>query len=174
MNAEQIECVDKMVYLGREFSFDPDCGSELKRRLKAGWSVFHQYKNFLTKRSVKMQSKRKIFNSCIIPAMTYAAETWALKKEHRHTLAVAQRRMERAMVGVSLMDRRTNEWLRGVTKVNDVRVEARGKKLGLKSLLEWKMRDGQRQSLSGRLLPSIGTQEQGSAGATSSSKSSEA
>ena len=60
--------------------------------------------------------------------MTYAAETWALKKEHRHALAVAQRRMERAMVGVSLMDRRTNEWLRGVTTVNDVRVEAAKRK----------------------------------------------
>ena len=43
-------------------------------------------------------------------------------------LAVAQRRMERRLAGTTLRDRRTNEWLRGVTKVVDVVDEAQKRK----------------------------------------------
>ena len=124
MRSGEIECVESVVYLGRELNMESDCTNEIKRRIKAGWGAFANFRSFLTSRSVQMKSKRKIMNSCILPAMTYGAETWALRKSHRQMLIVAQRKMERAMVGVSLLDRRTNEWLRGVTKVADVRFVA--------------------------------------------------
>uniref|UniRef100_A0A1I7YUQ7 Endonuclease-reverse transcriptase n=1 Tax=Steinernema glaseri TaxID=37863 RepID=A0A1I7YUQ7_9BILA len=60
---------------------------------------------------------------CVLPAMLYGCETWALTKSAKKKLAAAQRKMERQMAGVTILDRRTNEWLQGVTKVIDV-VEA--------------------------------------------------
>ena len=44
----------------------------------------------------------------------------ALTKRDQEKLAVAQRRMERFMVGVTILDRKTNEWLRGLAKVKGV------------------------------------------------------
>ncbi|CAH2212350.1 jg264 [Pararge aegeria aegeria] len=54
-----------------------------------------------------IQSIRPIF----LPTMTYGVETWTvMKKVHR--LKVAQRAMERAMLGLSLLDRIPNVEIR--------------------------------------------------------------
>ena len=52
--------------------------------------------------------------------MTYASETWTLTKALKQRLAAAQRSMERAMIGVSWQDHRTNGWIRRKTKVRDI------------------------------------------------------
>ena len=52
--------------------------------------------------------------------MTYASDTWTLTKAVEWRLAAAQRNMERAMIGVSWQDHRTNEWIRSKTKVRDI------------------------------------------------------
>ena len=49
--------------------------------------------------------KRKVYNGCILPAMTYGCETWKLTKSSENKLRIAQRAMERAMLGVTLRDR---------------------------------------------------------------------
>uniref|UniRef100_A0A914WA26 Endonuclease-reverse transcriptase n=1 Tax=Plectus sambesii TaxID=2011161 RepID=A0A914WA26_9BILA len=60
--------------------------------------------------------------------MLYGAECWAVTQHAEEILATTQRRMERLMVGATLLDRKSNEWLRGVTKVKDVVEEARKRK----------------------------------------------
>ena len=72
---------------------------------------------------IPMRHKRKLFNMTILPAFVYGCETWSLRQSERKKLAVAQRKMERRMAGVTLLDRRSNVWLRGVTRVRDVNVE---------------------------------------------------
>ncbi|EYC30539.1 hypothetical protein Y032_0005g2704 [Ancylostoma ceylanicum] len=75
-----------------------------------------------------MKWKRKLFNQCVSPAMLYGAETWVLTKAAEHKLASAQRRMERRMIGVRLLDKKSNAWLRGVTKIKDVIASAAERK----------------------------------------------
>uniref|UniRef100_A0A914UYA0 Endonuclease-reverse transcriptase n=1 Tax=Plectus sambesii TaxID=2011161 RepID=A0A914UYA0_9BILA len=75
-----------------------------------------------------MKLKRRLFNMVIIPTMLYGAETWALTKQAETRLATTQRRMECRMIGVRLLDHRSNEWLRGVTKVVDIVKAARRRK----------------------------------------------
>ncbi|KAI8440552.1 hypothetical protein MSG28_001794 [Choristoneura fumiferana] len=64
--------------------------------------------------------KTKVFNQCVLPVMTYGAETWTLTLGLVHKFKVAQRAMERAMLGVSLKDRIRNEVIRQRTKVIDI------------------------------------------------------
>ncbi|EYC25050.1 hypothetical protein Y032_0012g1670 [Ancylostoma ceylanicum] len=116
----QLEYVESFVYLGQKISLSRDHSGEVMRRIHAGWNSFRRYENFLSSRTVEMKWKRALFNLCVLPSMLYGAETWVLTKSARHKLAAAQRRMERCMVGIRLLDRRTNAWLRGVTKVKDV------------------------------------------------------
>ena len=49
--------------------------------------------------------KRKVYNQCVIPAMTYRCETWKLTKRTEKLLRIAQRTMERAMLGITMRDK---------------------------------------------------------------------
>ena len=52
--------------------------------------------------------------------MTYGSETWSLTKKQRERLAVAQRDMERSMLGITRKDKKCNEWIREKTGVDDI------------------------------------------------------
>src|ERR1700748_2399940 len=61
-----------------------------------------------------------VFDTCVLPVLTYEAETLTLTKASENKLRVAQRAMERSMLGISLRDKMTNQWIRQQTKVVDV------------------------------------------------------
>ena len=49
-----------------------------------------------------------MYNSCMLPAMAYGADTRTLTNQAQGKLAVAQIKMERSMLNDTDMDRRTN------------------------------------------------------------------
>ena len=128
ISGEPIEEVNEFVYLGQLVSLPRDHYTEIKRRVQASWNAYRKYKHFLTAPAIAMKLKRRLFNMVIVPTMLYGAETWALTKQAETRLATTQRRMERRMIGVRLLDHRSNEWLRGVTKVVDIVKAARRRK----------------------------------------------
>ena len=71
-------------------------------------------------RKASMQIKKKVFNEYVLPVMTYGSETWALTTAQMDALAVAQRKMERIMLGITLRDQRHNTWIRQQTGVTDI------------------------------------------------------
>uniref|UniRef100_A0A7E4VR27 Reverse transcriptase domain-containing protein n=1 Tax=Panagrellus redivivus TaxID=6233 RepID=A0A7E4VR27_PANRE len=125
-NDQEIERVNEFVYLGRLISYRQPYSKktamhmELSRRISAGWMAFRKVKKLLTSKTVSMTLKRKYFDQCILPAILYACETWTLTKNDAERIAVAQRRMERAMLGVKLSDKKSNEWIRLQTGTKDV------------------------------------------------------
>ena len=62
--------------------------------------------------NASMKIKRKIQNEYMLPVMVYGSETWAPKKAHMELLSVAQRKMERIMLGITLCDHKRNTWIR--------------------------------------------------------------
>ncbi|TKR57766.1 hypothetical protein L596_030422 [Steinernema carpocapsae] len=99
LDGEAIEQVTSFVYLGQAIQVRRDPCKEIGRRISSGWNAFRKYGPFLTSRSVQMRWKRRLFNQCILPALLYGCESWALTQAARKKLAVAQRRMERRMAG---------------------------------------------------------------------------
>ena len=71
-------------------------------------------------RKASMNIKRKVHNEYVSPVLVYGSETWALKKAHMELLSVAQRKMERIMLGLTLGDHKRNTWIRHQTGVNDI------------------------------------------------------
>ena len=65
-----------------------------------------------------MNVKRKVHDEYLLPVMVYGSETWALKKAHMELLSVAQRKMERIFLGITLRDHKRNTWIRHQTGVN--------------------------------------------------------
>ena len=71
-------------------------------------------------RHLPMNLKRKVFNQCVLPAMTYGCQTWSLTKGLVRKLEISQRAMERKMLYVKLWDRIRNIIIRQRTRVTDV------------------------------------------------------
>ena len=93
---------------------------EIDERITAGWKCFGQYSAFLKDQKIPMCLKKKIMNTVIIPSMTYGAETWSLTKHLKNKLTVAQRTMERAMLGITIKDKIRNENIRARKKLEDI------------------------------------------------------
>ncbi|KAK6762009.1 hypothetical protein RB195_022923 [Necator americanus] len=48
------------------------------------------------------EHRAHLFNNTVLPALTYASETWAFRKKEENAVSVIERAIERVMLGVSL------------------------------------------------------------------------
>lgn len=92
---------------------------EVNRRSRSGWQTFGRL-NFIFKHNFPLCLKRKVFDHCVLPALTYGCETWTSNTKIIQKLRVTQRSMERRMLNISLLDHKTNVWVRSQTKVMDI------------------------------------------------------
>ena len=120
VDGKKIEEVDSYVYLGQMVTKDHDQIQEMKRRIGQGWSAFCKPDNIMRDKNVPMRLKRKVFNECILPVMTYGCETWSLSNTQLEKLVTTQRKMERIMIGVTLKDRKSTEWIRKQSGLTDI------------------------------------------------------
>ncbi len=75
VNNTQIENVESSIYLGQRYSTrDKNQDKEIQRRIMAGWTTFAKHRNNF-KGNIGACLKRQVYISCILPAMTYSAET---------------------------------------------------------------------------------------------------
>ncbi|CAG9839982.1 unnamed protein product [Diabrotica balteata] len=75
-----IELVEKYVYLGHEIRLTRDNQTcELLRRISLGWAAFRKMRDIF-KTNIPIHLKRKAFNQCVLPVLTYGAETLTLTK----------------------------------------------------------------------------------------------
>ena len=111
--------VDRYVYLGKTVTQAGDLLPEIKRRIALGRAAFSKVAYIMNSRKASMIIKRKIHNQYVLPVMVFGCETWALKKAHMELLSVAQRKMERIMLGIiTVRDHKRNTWIRHQTGVN--------------------------------------------------------
>lgn len=120
VNGIEIENVEYYIYLGQRYSFtDKNHDKEIQRRIISGWAAYAKHRDIF-KSNLAICLKRQVLNACVLPAMTYGAETWSLTAQARSKLAAAQTKMERSMLNITYRDRKTNDWVREKTKVTDV------------------------------------------------------
>jgi len=93
--------------------------NEVNRRIKLGWSAFGR-NAYILKGKLPMILKRKVFDQCILPVLTYGSETWVLNAAISQRLQTTQRSMERCMLGITRRDRKRNTWVRKMTGVTDI------------------------------------------------------
>ena len=114
------EKVDRYVNLGKTVTQAGDLLPEIKRRIALGWAAFSKVANIMKSRDASINVKRKVHNEYVLPVTVYGSETWALKKAHMELLSVAQRKMERIMLGITLRDHKHNTWIRHQTGIHDI------------------------------------------------------
>ena len=105
------------MYLGQHYSLNlNNQDKEIQRIIMAGWAAYAKHRDTF-KSSLVICLKRQLYNLCVLPAMTYGAETWTLTKQAQNKLAAVQTNMERSMLSITYTYRRTNIWVRERTKV---------------------------------------------------------
>ena len=116
------------VYLGREINMMNDLASELSRTKRAVWGTFKSIED-VVKRTKNIRLRAPLFHSRFIPALTYAAETWSLRKQDERSFGIIERAVERSMLGVSrisqMRERIRSSDLRQRSKIRDAVLRVR-------------------------------------------------
>ena len=128
VSGKKIEEVENYIYLGKMVTSNGDIMPEIKRRITLGWAAFSKVYDLMRSKKTSIEIKRRIFNEYILPVMTYGSETWSLSEIATNKLAVAQRKMERIMLGITLKDKKRNTWIRQQTGVTDIVTTIRSSK----------------------------------------------
>ncbi|KAK6758313.1 hypothetical protein RB195_015868 [Necator americanus] len=93
------ECTS-YVCLGRELKMMNDLTPELGRRRRPVRGAYKSIEDVVKKtRNIRLHSH--LFNTTVLPALTYASETWAFRKQEENAVSVIERAIERLMLGVS-------------------------------------------------------------------------
>ncbi len=124
---EALELVEEYTYLGQMVRGNPTHEKEIRRRIGMGWSAFGK-QNLIMNSNLPLSLKRKVYNQCILPVLTYGSETWRVTKELERKLRSPQRGMERRMLGITWRDKKQTSGIREHTKVEDILVTIKNKK----------------------------------------------
>ncbi|KAE9419587.1 hypothetical protein Angca_007438, partial [Angiostrongylus cantonensis] len=99
---------------------------------REAWGAFKSIED-VVKRTKNTRLHAPIFDSTVLPALTYASETWPLRKQDERSLNVIERAVERTMLGVSrftqVRDRIRRSDLRQRSKIKDVVLYAKQSKI---------------------------------------------
>ena len=112
--------------------YDEDLASELSRRKRAAWGAYKSIEDVVRK-TKNNKVCAHLFKSTVIPTLTYASETWSLRKQDERTLSVIERAVEWSMLGVTRMsqmkERIRSSDLRRRSKIKDAVLYARHSKI---------------------------------------------
>ena len=117
---KRIEKVEEYKYLGQTLKMQDTTKEEVLTRIKAGWGLFGRYKEIFCDRKLPISLKKRVFDECILPTITYGYQTWTITKQIYNKLMTTQRAMERKMLGITLQDHVPNQIIREKTKVKAI------------------------------------------------------
>ncbi|KAK6756284.1 hypothetical protein RB195_014593 [Necator americanus] len=79
LNGTNISECTSYVYLGRELNMMNNLTPELGRRRRAAWGAYKSIED-VVKKTRNIWLRAHLFNTTVLPALTYASETWAFRK----------------------------------------------------------------------------------------------
>lgn len=120
INNQQLEYVNEYIYLGQLVSPIENMQKEIERRIANTWKRFWSLSEIMKNKEMPMSEKRKVFNACILPCLTYACQTWALTEQQQNKINICQNGIERSVLGVRRRDRVQIKKIKGLTKFKKV------------------------------------------------------
>ncbi|KAK6749833.1 hypothetical protein RB195_002068 [Necator americanus] len=122
LEGSQIVETPSYVYLGRSMNMENDLKEELNRRMRAAWAAFAAVRE-ATDQLTDQDLRAHLFDSTALPALCYAAETWADTAATSRKLLTTHRALERCLLK---FNRRTQHLagfrssdLRGMSRLRD-------------------------------------------------------
>ncbi|CAH2105287.1 unnamed protein product [Euphydryas editha] len=99
------EYVNEYMYLGQLITTIKISTKEIETRIENAWKPYWSFKEIMKDPKMSAIVKGKLFNTCILPILTYGCQIWALTKAHVSKLRTCQRNMEGSMLGKRKLDK---------------------------------------------------------------------
>nr|CDJ97110.1 RNA-directed DNA polymerase (reverse transcriptase) domain containing protein [Haemonchus contortus] len=118
LEGSSIEDVDGYVYLGSQLNMRNDLTEKMKRRRTDAFESIE----IIVKNTENDKLRARLFNSTVLPALTYAGETWALTKSLEKQLLSIHVSLERRLLNLSQSQQIELNYadVRAMSKVKDV------------------------------------------------------
>ncbi|CAH2105276.1 unnamed protein product [Euphydryas editha] len=114
-----LQYVEQYIYLGKQITLDSNSNElEVERRTRITWNKFWCYKEVM-KSNMPTDMKRKMMNTCILPCLTYACQTWKFTNNIKNKIITCQRGMERSMLNIRKTHRIRHTKIRNITQTID-------------------------------------------------------
>lgn len=111
--------VDSYIYLGKQVSFNQRSNElEVERRVNNTWRKFWSLKEIL-KSDLNTRIKSKVMNTCLLPSLTYACQTWKFTRKVKNKITSCQRSMERSILKIKKIQKIRHTDIRLKTKAID-------------------------------------------------------
>lgn len=120
-----IHYCSEYIYLGQAVSLTENGDNEIQRRIRQAWGKFWGLKFLLLDKDINRELRLEALQTCIIPTLTYGSQTWTLTKEQELKIQRCQRRMERKILDIKLVDKVRNEELRLRSGIEEAHKQAR-------------------------------------------------
>ncbi|KAK6741888.1 hypothetical protein RB195_009637 [Necator americanus] len=85
LNGTSISDCTSYVYLSRELNMMNDRTLELCKRRRAAWGAYKSIED-VAKKTRQTRIRAHLFNTTVLPALTYASKTWAVRKEEENAV----------------------------------------------------------------------------------------
>lgn len=106
----RLEEVSTYQYLGTTISNEGKIDQEVLNRIKKATGIYYQLnKTVFGKKEIQKKSKRKVYETIVLPTLLYGSETWPTKEKHERQITAIEMKYMRKIVGITKMDRWTNE-----------------------------------------------------------------
>ncbi|CAH2092926.1 unnamed protein product [Euphydryas editha] len=114
-----LQYVEQYIYLGKQITLDSNSNElEVERRTRITWNKFWCYKEVM-KSNMPTDMKRKMMDTCILPCLTYACQTWKFTNNIKNKIITCQRGMERSMLNIRKTHRIRHTKIRNITQTID-------------------------------------------------------
>ena len=116
----QIAYVQQFKYLGSIFSVGLTMQSEIANRLAKAGSAFHRLTRLWGDKHLSREVKCSVYKTIVQATLLYGCESWAVPKGLISGLDTFQMRCLRRICGISLRQRKTNEFIRELCKIEAI------------------------------------------------------
>ena len=117
INSNEVEVVQRFVYLGSETDANCSCDTEMRWRVVLAGSVMNRLSTSIFRRQdVSLDLKLRLFNSYVVPIFTHGSEWWILTNHMENRLDACENRWLRRIMRITYTDRITNDTIRQRTQ----------------------------------------------------------
>ncbi|KAG7674157.1 hypothetical protein KSW81_005993 [Nannochloris sp. 'desiccata'] len=109
LNGEEIKVVEHAKYLGSWYSNNGSIEKEINVRVGAAWGAGRKLGPILRAKKVSIKSKVHMYQSLVLPILTYGAESWPLTTALTAKLEPYHQCQLRAILGLSWRDMVSNK-----------------------------------------------------------------